>query len=307
MKPTVTNLPSVVFFGNERLSTGLNTITPQVLPALITNGFNVTAVVSNNQSTTKRVAEVEVLAKANNIQVLCPQNPLDILPTLTSLKPDIGVLVAYGRIVPQSIIELFPYGIINIHPSLLPLYRGSTPVEQVILDEPQKTGVSIMGLTKAMDAGPVYVQSEVILDGSEQKSYLAQHLLTIGADMIMALLKDFNNSLNNFSTQENNLATYTPQIIKADGLIDWGKPAERLEREIRAYLGWPGSYTKLAGKDVIITDASVIESQGIPGTFFKQDKQLGVSTSQGALIINRLKPAGKREMTGQEFLAGNSI
>lgn len=300
----------IVFFGNERLATGLPQIQPQLLPNLLTAGYQVSTVVSNNHpltGTNKRVAEIDELAHQNHIPILAPANPINILDQLKSYHPTVGVLVAYGRIIPQPIIDIFPYGIINLHPSLLPAYRGSTPIEQTILDGVSETGVSIMRLQQTMDTGPILAQKRLPLSGNEQKNDLATKLLTQGSEMIMALLKDINNTTNNFSIQDNNLSTYTKLIKKADGQIDLTHSAINLERQIRAYAGWPGSYTTLAGKDIIITAAHVETLRGKPGTAFMHNRSLGLYAAQDALIIDRLKPAGKREMTGPEFLAGNPI
>ena len=306
---TKSNL-NVVFFGNERLSTGLSRIRPYVLPSLIEHGYQVTAVVANQESSqrsSQHVLEVEELAIKNQIPFLTPSRPLDILDQLAINDPSIGVLVAYGRIIPQALIDLFPLGIINLHPSLLPTYRGSTPIEQVILDGADNTGVSIMQLSAKMDAGPILLQKEIMLVRNEQKSYLADKLLRLGSELILASLKQVTAYSNKLIIQDESLASYTPQITKSDGLIDWSKSAQQIERQVRAYLGWPGSYAPIAHKDVTIVAAHTIPLSGKAGLTFRYEKHLAVYCGQDALIIDRLKPAGKREMSGQEFLAGNSI
>ena len=161
----------VVFFGNERIATGVTTECP-TLHKLIQNGFNVAAVVVHHEakaSRKQRVLEIADMAARYEIPVLSPSKPSDIIADLKKLQPTIGVLVAYGKIVPENIIDIFPAGIINIHPSLLPLHRGSTPIESVILGGERKTGVSLMRLAKKMDAGDVYAYSEYELAGNETK------------------------------------------------------------------------------------------------------------------------------------------
>ncbi|CAN5397098.1 methionyl-tRNA formyltransferase [soil metagenome] len=302
--------PSLVFFGNERLATGVQTTAP-ALQALIRDGYDIKAVVSNYEPGTSRSSrqlEIQAVADESGIPVLLPNKPVDILEDLRNLGAEAAVLVAYGRIVPQSVIDLFPSGIINIHPSLLPLHRGPTPIESVLLSGEPKTGVSVMCLTAEMDAGPVFGQSELILNGSETKQELADKLIDIGGAILIELLPGILNGNIIAKPQDNSLATYDKLINKKDGEIDWTKPAQRLEREIRAYVGWPKSFVVLAGKELIITRAHAIASEEAMlkpgGAKVTEDRQLLVQAGSGSLIIDRLKPSGKNEMTASDFLAG---
>jgi methionyl-tRNA formyltransferase len=160
---------TLVFFGNERLLTGLASTDAPILSGLIDQGYNVAAVVAHyneSKSRDKRPLEVAAIAEEHDIPVLLPDGPADIYDQLAAFHADAAVLVAYGRIVPQNIIDLFPLGIINIHPSLLPKYRGSTPIESAILNGDTTTGVSIMSLSAKMDAGPVYDLVEIPLSSA---------------------------------------------------------------------------------------------------------------------------------------------
>jgi methionyl-tRNA formyltransferase len=164
-----------------------------------------------------------------------------------------------------------------------------------------------MSLVKAMDAGPVYGQSEAPLTGSETKQELADHLLNIGGAMVVELLPGILEGAIVALPQDDSLATYDNLIAKDDGTVDWQKPAEQLEREVRAYTGWPRSRTTLAGKEVVITAAKVVDQSGKPGEVTMYDKNILVYTGNEALLIQKLIPAGKKEMTAQAFLAGNKI
>jgi methionyl-tRNA formyltransferase len=223
----------------------------------------------------------------------------------------IGVLAAYGKIVPQSVIDIFPHGIINIHPSDLPRHRGPIPIESVILNGETRTAVSIMRLVKDMDAGPVYGRAEVELVGTESKQELADHLLDIGGAMVVELLPGILDGNLVAVPQDHVQATYDELITKADGELDFSKPAERLEREVRAYLGWPQSRTKLGDKDVIITAAHAVPSTMPEGQghieVLREGGVIMINTSDGYLCIDRLKPAGKSDMTAKAFLAGYSV
>jgi len=302
---------TIVFFGNERLATGVSTSAP-TLRALIKAGYQVAAVVSNYEqphSRSERTLEIVEVAKEYNIPSLLPKKLSEIKEQLRGFNATAGVLVAYGRIVPQSVIDLFPRGIVNIHPSLLPLHRGPTPIESVILEGAQKTGVSLMQLAKEMDAGPVYKQITIKLTGEETKQQLADTLLGHGKNMLLECLPSILDDTLPPVVQDNSRATYDNLLTKEAGVINWRKSATQLEREIRAFLEWPKSRTTLARKDIIITKAHAEPSQ-LPGAnpgdtkVIKEDGVIMVATGDGALCVERLKPAGKQEMSARDFIAG---
>ncbi len=297
---------TLVFFGNERLATGVQTDTP-TLVSLIRAGYDIVAVVSNyepGQSRNSRQLEIAKIAKDNDIPLLLPNKLDDIAKKLQSYGAQAGVLVAYGKIVPQSIIDIFPYGIINIHPSLLPLHRGPTPIESVMLSGEQKTGVSIMLLSKAMDAGPIFIQTSVQLNGAETKTSLTQTLLAKGSSKLIDVLPNILNGSLTATPQDNPSATYDEKVSKNDGTIDWTKSAIQIEREVRAYAGWPKSRTNFGDIDTTITEVKVISNNGEPGDLFIFNKQLAVYCGEGAVVIKALVPAGKKPMLVEAFLAG---
>ena len=290
---------SLVFFGNERLSSGFVPEGAPTLQALIDHGYDVKAVVANyevGQSRKARALEIEAVAKAHNIPVLLPDRPKDIYEQLVAYKADVGVLVAYGRIIPQSIIDIFPHGILNIHPSLLPHYRGSIPIEQAILDGASETGVSVMGLVAAMDAGPVYAQQKVALTGSETKQELTAKLLRIGSQLIIDVLPSVLEGSAKPAEQDESQATFTKLIQKSDGNLDLRGSAEQCEREVRAYAVWPKSRLSYSGHHVIVTKARVAQSDN--------DGALILTCNPGQLeVLELIAPSGKK-MTGADFLRG---
>lgn len=289
----------LIFFGNERLSSGFVPEGAPTLEALIGAGYDVKAVVANYEAGTSRKArelEIEAVAKRHDIPVLLPDRPKDIIDELKAFEAEIGVLVAYGRIIPQSIIDIFPKGILNIHPSLLPHYRGSIPIEQAILDGVAQTGVSVMGLVKEMDAGPIYAQQTVALTGNETKQDLTQKLLMIGGKLILDVLPSALDGTAQPKTQDESQATFTSLINKSDGHIDLSKPADQLEREVRAYAVWPKSRLELYGHQVVVTKACVAQSS--------DDGALVIAAQPGYLEIQELiAPSGKK-MTGADFIRG---
>ena len=307
--PTSGNKPRIVFFGNERIATSTSTLCP-TLQKLIIEGYDIAAVVVNHEesvSRNRRKLEIADLAARYKIPVLAPKRLRDIANELKNLAADAGILVAYGKMVPQYMIDIFQAGIINIHPSLLPLHRGSTPIESVILAGENQTGVSLMRLVSDMDAGPIYAYSIVALEGNESKQHLANELIEIGSEMLLATLPKIINKEITGAPQDPTLATFDQLITKQDGILDFSRPAAQLEREVRAYLGWPGSRTTIAGKDVVVTAVHVADNslENVDKkTIFVANKQLCIQAADGILVIDELKPAGKSAMSAAAFLAG---
>jgi methionyl-tRNA formyltransferase len=291
----------LVFFGNERLATGLEHTDTPTLKALINNGYDIAAVISNyseGRSRNARKLEIAEVAEAHNILVLLPTHLRDIKDDIKNLNADAGILVAYGKIIPKEIIDIFPYGIINIHPSLLPRYRGPTPVEQAILDGATETGTSIMRLVPEMDAGPVFAQGKINLSGKETKVQLANKLLNLGGELLINNLPSILDGSTMPTSQNESEATYTQLLKKEDGIIDWNKPADVIERQVRAFLGFPKSRAKVLGKDIIVTKSKIVKDN--------HDGELVVECSPGFLEIQELIAPSGRVISGSEFLRGYS-
>jgi len=300
----------ILFFGNERLATGVHS-PASTLQALIANGYQVAAVVVAQRpaarSRRERQLEVAVIAEQYGIPLLAPADLSAAREDLAAFGAGGAVLIAYGKMVPQAVLDLFPAGIVNVHPSLLPKHRGSTPIESAILDGERETGVSLMRLSAKMDAGPLYAQQRVDLTGKETKPGLANQLSALGVDMLLEHLPAILDGSAQTTPQDEAGATYDKLINKIDGQIDWNKPAERLEREVRAYAGWPRSRTKLGVTEVVITQAHTAKASGQPGSLHIQDRELGVYCGENMLIIDSLLPAGRREMPAAAFLAGYQL
>ncbi len=302
---------TILFFGNERLATGVSTDTP-ILKALVLNGYKVGAIIvplppQLKSSRKKRPLEVAEFAQANNIPLIELKSLKESANELTQFNASAGVLASFGKMVPQEIINLFPYGIINIHPSLLPLHRGPIPIEATILEGSTETGVSLMQLVSQMDAGPIFDQTRVKLNGTESKQELADKLGSIGAKRLTTLLPGiFDGSLQ--SKPQNGSATYDKRLGGYQSILDYNLPAETLERQIRAFLGWPRSKTTIGDLPVIVTKAhSTNERTGSIGVFDSINNQLAVNTSKGLLIIDRLIPSSANEMSGSDFLLGHPL
>jgi methionyl-tRNA formyltransferase len=294
----MTKPKKLVFFGNERLATGVTTDAP-VLRALMKAGYELSAVVANHTegiSRNKRELEIGSVAHAYHIPVIFTYRLGEIEDKLRNLNADAAVLVAYGQIIPQNIIDVFPKGIINIHPSLLPKYRGPTPVETVILDGASETGVSLMSLSAGMDAGPVYMQAKLALDGSETKPQLAKKLLDLGSDLLIDNLEAILDGTLVPLPQDSSAATYTKLLDKTDGWLDFAEPAERIERKVRAYLGFPKSRAEVLGNEIVITKARLAKDA--------DDGKLVIKAQPGFLEILELTAPSGRSMSGADFLRG---
>jgi methionyl-tRNA formyltransferase len=296
----------LIYFGTDAFS-----VPPLV--RLLAENWNLVGVVTKPDSRTGRGREltmpaVKRLALAAHVPVLQPDKVRDATPDILALKPDAGIVVAYGKIIPQDVIDLFPLGLINVHPSLLPKYRGAMPIEAAILNGDEETGVTLMRIEAGVDSGPTYEQAKLQLAGTETKPDLYEKLAELGTDLLAAKLTGILEGNIVPIPQDHAHATHTEMIKKDAGTLNWAKPAVQLEREVRAYQGWPGSRTQLAGTDVIVTAAHVAQTSGTAGQPYKLTSgELAVYTGHGSLVIDRLKPAGKREMTGPEFLTGHPL
>ena len=293
---------SIVFFGTEDFSL----IT---LRALVEANLPVAAVVTKPDSPKGRGHHltqpiVKIYASEHDIPVWQPTKLTEITDNIKALNNPVGVLVSFGKIIPQSIIDLFDPGIINVHPSLLPKYRGPSPIETAILNGDKETAVSIMQLSAAMDAGPVYGYAHLDLTGTETRAELYDRLGELGAQTLLRLLPLIVNGEVTGQPQDDSSASYCKLISKTDGLIDWNKPALQIQREIRAYAGWPQSRTTLGGIDVIIISAQVKSGAAAPGEVVIDGNELTVGTAENLLSIDIIKPLGKKEMPISAFLSG---
>ena len=231
------------------------------------------------------------------------------LTELLATKPvtsQLAILVDFGIIVPQVVIDYFPLGIINSHFSVLPEWRGADPITFAILSGQDVTGVSIMLLTAGLDEGPLLGYGEQPLTGHETAAELTDKLILLSDVLLQQEVPPHiaqpTKGVPQTATKREQ--SYSRKLTKDDGLLDFTKPAERLEREIRAFADWPKSRTTLANKEVVITAAHVQDGSGTPGTIWHEGKSFGFHTADKILVIDRLKPAGKSEMTAEAFLNG---
>jgi len=241
----------LVFFGTELFSV-------PTLHALINAGYIISAIVTKPDATRGRgrkafVHPIKQIGIAHNIPTLQPEKLLDIEDDLRALNAQCAVLVSYGKLVPKRILNVFePLGIINIHPSRLPEFRGPSPIEATILSGQKKTAVSIMKLDEGMDTGPVFLQDAITLTGNETKPELSEKLSRVGAAALLKVLPNILSGALQPEPQQNFDVSVTSLISKSDGILNpTTDDAYTLERKIRAYQGYPKPHLMVLGNDVI--------------------------------------------------------
>lgn len=220
-------------------------------------------------------------------------------------NPDIFVVAAYGGILPSSLLDIPKKGALNVHPSLLPKYRGPSPVQTFMLEGKAETGVTIMLMDEQIDHGPILAQQSYVLKGKPALYELKRELAELGADLLVATIPQWMKGGMKPKAQNDSEATYTKIFAKGDGRIDWSNSAEYIERQVRALHPWPGAFT-VNKKRMKILKASVLKEKGAPGkTFQTADGKLGVYAKTDALIIEQLQTEGGKPMDSREFLLGN--
>lgn len=250
---------------------------------------------------------VKQLALDNNLAIEQPKTRSELSNIFSSHQFDIAVLVAYGMIIPSAILAAPRCGFLNLHPSLLPKYRGSSPIQASLLNGDRITGITIMRLSDKMDAGPIISQQIVDVLPGENAHSLSRRLAEIGA---MAMIDSVKACLaNNVAevTQDEAQATYTTKVSRSDGRVDWTRSARDIERQFSAFTPWPGLYTFLDGKRLKIEKIGVIEGYQepvVPGSIIDYGDNLTVQTSDGIIELQSVTPEGKKNMTGREFRLG---
>jgi methionyl-tRNA formyltransferase len=286
---------TILFFGTEEFSV-------TTLHYLIDKGYSIGAVITKPDTKSGRGQKltsptIKKLALEHNIPVWQPTSVKDINEDIQAIGDTIGVLVGYGKIIPQSTLDLFSPGIINIHPSLLPKYRGSSPVETAIKNGDSKTGVSIMKLERDMDTGPVYAQVEYDISPTDNAINLYNTLVALGASKLVEILPNIVDGSIKPVEQNSAHATYTELLRKDQAWINMlDYTAAEAERTVRAYIDFPRTKFNVLGKDIIVTSAHVSDEQKTPLDILCRD---GAFLSIDELIA----PSGK-QMTAQAFLNG---
>jgi methionyl-tRNA formyltransferase len=234
----------------------------------------------------------------------------EFLEMFRQLNPDIGVVVAYGKILPPEMLAVPALGCVNVHASLLPELRGAAPIQWAVARGYTETGVTLMQMDEGMDTGPILLQDHTTIGKNETASNLAERLSIMGAEILRKGLPALAKGVLSPSAQDDSLATYAPMLNREDGQIDWNFNASEIANRVRGFTPWPGTYTTWKGKRLLVNTADMVESpvHNRPGEVLEACSDgILVACGAGALKILSLKPEGSREMTAEQFLAGHRL
>lgn len=298
----------VVFFGTPAFAV-------PSLSALIDAEFEVPLVVTRpdrpvGRSGRPRPSPVAEVARGRGIPIEKPERLRGNVPffeRLAAARPDAVAVVAYGKLLPDAILELAPLGCVNVHASLLPRYRGASPISAAILAGDRETGVVTMRIVPELDAGPIYLERRIAIADRDDASSLSQRLAREGAELLVETLRGLEGGRISVHPQRGE-PTFTRPLTREHGRVDWGQTASEIERRLRAFTPWPGLHSVVNGERVKLLDLEVARGSnpGIePGTLSDEGGAATVAAGEGTtLLLKRVQRAGRKPTTGTEFLRG---
>ena len=257
-------------------------------------------------------APVKAAALVHRLPIFQPERLRDplALETIAGWNADLGVVVAYGKLIPEELLRLPRHGMINVHASLLPKYRGAAPVHRAVIDGEPETGVTIMQVVKALDAGDMLATATRPIGPYETSDVVERDLAEIGARLLVNVIDRIEAGTVTPERQDDSASTYAPRLTKEEGLVDWTLPAARLHNRVRGLYPWPHAYSYLDGSRVILLKTRVAggPAAGVPGEVVDVSRDaISVATGNGVLAIEELQPEGKRPMQTRDFLAGRPV
>jgi methionyl-tRNA formyltransferase len=288
------------------------------LRALLGEGFEVVGVVTQPDKPVGRTRAltpppVKEIALEEKIPCFQPATPKDqeFLETISAIQPDISIVVAYGHILPKRVIDLPRLGTLNIHASLLPLLRGAAPIQAAIRQGFRETGVTIMRMVQALDAGPIVLTAAVPILDDETYGELQNRLAEVGALTLVEALTLIDVGGVREVPQDDSLATYAGKVTRDDARVDWNLSSDEVSRIIRAYDPKPGAFTTLNGLDVKLFGARNVDDQSVagsnPGSVISSSDGIIVACGEGSIWIRDVQPSGKRRMRSIEWMRGRGI
>jgi methionyl-tRNA formyltransferase len=301
----------VVFFGTPRFAV-------PTLQQLLDSPHTVTGVVTQPDRPRGRgqkvtYAPVKTLALERGIPVFQPDRlkPPEVAATLRGWRPDVGIVAAYGRIIPEPLLTIPRLGMINVHASLLPKYRGAAPVHRAVMNGDPETGVTIMRVVKELDAGPMFEKATRPIGADETSDVVEEALADIGAGLLIRVLDQIAEGTAHEEPQDDASATYAPRLSKEEGLIDWSTPSLAIHNRVRGLYPWPHAYTFLNGARLIVrrSHPEVTLTEMTPGTIVRiTGDAIHVATGNGEqLAIVEVQPEGRRPMAVRDFAAGHRV
>jgi len=303
----------VIFMGTAELA-GVSLLALRHQPEL-----EVVAVVTQPDRPVGRHAQlqaspVKLVALQEQLPVLQPERARaeDFVAALRELRPDLIAVAAYGQILPPAILELPPHGCLNVHTSLLPKYRGASPIQSALLNDEPETGVTIMKMDTGMDTGPILTQAVTPIAPEDNAQTLHDRLAQLGAELLVRTIPRYAAGEIKARPQPETGASHAPKIKKTDGQLDWTQPARALWCRLRAFTPWPGGFTYLPATPhprlLKIWRAEVVAASGAAGTVLAADKAgIVVACGQQALRIQELQLEGSRRVGAHDFLLGHSL
>lgn len=296
---------------------GTPDIAATCLKKIIADGFDVVGVYTQpdrprNRGMKLAFSPVKETALENGISVYQPENfrEPETVEQLRALQPDVVAVVAYGRILPQSVLDIPPKGCINIHASLLPQYRGSAPYQWAVLDGQKQTGVTAMYLCREMDAGDMIDVAQTPIGADETAGELLGRLAVLGADLLSATLTKIENGTVTAVAQDHSKATYAPMLDKTMCPIDWNKTAQQVHDHVRGMNPWPVATAELGGKRFKIHATAVVNqtTDKAPGTLLALTKTgLQVACGEGVVEIRVLQAEGGKRMAAPDYFRGHPL
>ena len=300
--------PRLIFMGTPQFAV-------PTLEALIHKGHEILAVVTQPDRPKGRgrkqvPSPVKELAVTHQIRVLQPHKVSDdhFCGQIREMKPDMAIVVAFGQILKKNLLTIPGWGVINIHASLLPKYRGAAPIQWAILNSESKTGLTVMRMDEGLDTGPILYQREVPILEDETAGQLHDRLSELAGEVIIEALTDMAKTRVEEIPQDDSLASYASKIERRDSLVDWKQPATKISCLIRALDPRPGAYTLLEGKQIKLFSSTVVDRSGldgVPGRVVRHTKEaIHVDTGQGMIGIREIQYPGKKRLSIPDFLRG---
>lgn len=288
------------------------------LKALIAHDYEILAVVTQPDRPKGRgrklaASPVKKLALTHNMEVLQPEKASEeaFCARIQNLGPDLIVVVAFGQILKREFLSIPKWGVVNIHASLLPKYRGAAPIQRAILSNERRTGLTVMHMDEGMDTGPILYQTELLILKDETAGQLHDRLALLAGEVIVKNLTDMAGSPVTEIPQDDSAATYASKIQKSDTLVDWAPPADEISCLIRALDPSPGAYTFLDGKKVKLFASTVVEKNGredVPGRILRcKENVFHVQSGRGIVGIKEIQYPGKKRLPVSDFLRGFSL
>lgn len=253
---------------------------------------------------------VKVAAEARGIPIIQPtkMKTEQTYQSLAAFKPDLMVVAAYGRILPASLLELPRLGCINVHASLLPKYRGASPIAHAIMAGDKQAGVGIMQMDVGLDTGDVHHEAAIALRDDHTRGTLTVELAELGAKALIDCLPAILNGTSQAVAQDESASSYAPLLKKQDGLLDFNLDAETLWRRTRGLSPWPGAFAYLSEKRCLFAEVLPVEGSGMPGQIIEANSNgITIACGKGALLVTQVRPAGKKLMQASAWVAGRGV